>query len=107
MRSNRWLLLTCLLPLAACSSTPSSADTAPTTPKPEVGGRASPSHGDSLTRLSGQMASQEVIDRAVRDAGARTLRVVKPGMAVTMDYREDRVTVRVDEQNKIISASCG
>ncbi|MBD7953283.1 hypothetical protein H9654_03595 [Stenotrophomonas sp. Sa5BUN4] len=107
MRSNRWLLLTCLLPLAACSSTPSSADTAPTTPKPEVAGLGSHCHGDTLTALSGQMASQEVIDRAVRDAGARTLRVVKPGMAVTMDYREDRVTVRVDEQNKIISASCG
>ena len=107
MRSNRWLLLTCLLPLAACSSTPSSADTAPTTPKPGGAGLGSHCHGDTLTALSGQMASQEVIDRAVRDAGARTLRVVKPGMAVTMDYREDRVTVRVDEQNKIISASCG
>ena len=107
MRSNRWLLLSCLLPLAACSSTPSSADTAPTTPKPEVAGVGSHCHPDTLAALSGQMASQEVIDRAVRDAGARTLRVVKPGMAVTMDYREDRVTVRVDEQNKIISASCG
>jgi hypothetical protein len=32
---------------------------------------------------------------------------VKPGMAVTMDYREDRVTIRVDESNKIESASCG
>lgn len=107
MRSNRWLLLSCLLPLAACSSTPSSADTAPTNPKPEVAGVGSHCRADTLTALSGQMASQEVIDRAVRDAGARTLRVVKPGMAVTMDYREDRVTLRVDEQNKIVSASCG
>lgn len=107
MRSNHWLLLGCLLPLAACSSTPPTADIAPTQPKPEPAGLGSHCHAETLTALSGQMASQEVIDRAVRDAGARTIRVVKPGMAVTMDYREDRVTVRVDEQNKIISASCG
>jgi len=107
MRSNRWLLLGCLLPLAACSSTPPSVDTSPTHPRPEVAGVGSHCRPDTLAALTGRMAAQEVVDKAVRDAGARTARVVKPGMAVTMDYREDRVTLRVDDSNKIESASCG
>jgi hypothetical protein len=33
--------------------------------------------------------------------------VLKPGMAMTMDYREGRVSIEVDEQNKIVRANCG
>lgn len=35
------------------------------------------------------------------------LRVVRPGEAVTMDYRADRFTVEVDAQGKILRASIG
>lgn len=35
------------------------------------------------------------------------LRTVRPGEAVTMDYRADRLTVEVDAQGKIIRASIG
>ncbi len=107
MRCKLLLLLGCALPLVACSSTPSSADTAPSQPKPEVAGVGSHCHADTLPALAGKTASQEVIDKAVRDAGARTARVVKPGMAVTMDYREDRITISVDADNRIERASCG
>ena len=74
---------------------------------PEVAGLGSHCHADTLPALTGKKASQEVIDKAVRDAGARTARVVKPGMAVTMDYREDRITISVDADNRIERASCG
>jgi hypothetical protein len=35
------------------------------------------------------------------------IRWVQPGMAVTMDYREDRLTVRLDSGNRIVAANCG
>ncbi len=36
------------------------------------------------------------------------VRLVQPGQPVTMDYREDRVTVTVDPKtNKVVQASCG
>jgi Peptidase inhibitor I78 family len=35
------------------------------------------------------------------------LRVVHPGDAVTMDYREDRITIEVDDDNVIQSISIG
>jgi hypothetical protein len=36
-----------------------------------------------------------------------TLRVVHPGDMVTMDYREDRITIEVDENEVIQSLSIG
>ncbi len=36
-----------------------------------------------------------------------TLRVVHPGDMVTMDYREDRITIEVDDDNVIQNLSIG
>ena len=55
----------------------------------------------------GKMPSQGMLDQAKARAGARVVRVVKPGMAVTMDYRIDRLTVMLDDSGKIESISCG
>lgn len=108
MLSNRWLLLGSLLPLTACSSAAPGMDPPAGDPKPHVaGGEGHQCRPDTLDALVGKTASEEVIAKAVRDAGARNARVVKPGMAVTMDFREDRLTIRVDEANKIEGASCG
>ena len=41
-----------------------------------------------------------------RETGARTLRWVQPGMAVTMDYRDDRLTVYAGRRNMVERASC-
>lgn len=39
---------------------------------------------------------------------AQIVRRVQPGQAVTMDFREDRITVMIDPiSNKITQASCG
>lgn len=37
----------------------------------------------------------------------RTLRWVPHGDAVTMDYSRQRLTVQLDQQNRIASAKCG
>lgn len=108
MRRRLVFLLSCALPLAACSSPPSHREAAPppagqATAPPAPGTACRP---QALAALTGQPATQAVIDKAMRDAGARTARVVKPGMAVTMDYREDRLTVHVDADNRIERAGC-
>ncbi|WP_336930537.1 I78 family peptidase inhibitor [Acinetobacter tandoii] len=39
---------------------------------------------------------------------AQTVRLVQPGQPVTMDYREDRVTVTINpKDNKVVQANCG
>ena len=86
-----------LLPagLAACASMP--------TPMP------SPvrCNADRVQALVGREARPGVIQRAKQRAGARNVRVIRPGQAVTMDFRSDRLNVEVDNRDMIRSARCG
>lgn len=101
MRNRLWLLVL-LAPLAACSTTsPATGDGAASNEA-----TAPQCNPQVLQALVGKTASQAVIDQAVREAGAKSARVVKPGMAVTMDFREDRLTVNVDANNVIERAGC-
>lgn len=45
---------------------------------------------------------------AMRITGATLVRQIKPGQGVTMDYRQERVTIETDPKtNKILRAMCG
>ncbi len=58
--------------------------------------------GDGLAGLIGQPAS------ALPDHGGwSTLRVIRPGMMVTMDYSASRLNARVDGKDVILALSCG
>jgi hypothetical protein len=72
-----------------------------------LAGSASQCDPEKLTGLTGQTATEAVIQKAVKDSGARNARVLKPGMAMTMDFREDRLSIEVDAQNRIVRANCG
>ncbi|AWV08837.1 I78 family peptidase inhibitor [Marilutibacter maris] len=49
----------------------------------------------------------EVIERITRDTGSRDVRVLHPGTPATMDYRQDRVNVDVNERGAINGIRCG
>ncbi len=55
----------------------------------------------------GHRASAEAGATLLRLTGARQLRWVPPRTAVTMDYREDRLTVSYDDAMMIDRISCG
>ncbi len=55
----------------------------------------------------GHDATQEMGAAILAESGAKTLRWGPPNSAWTMDYREDRVNVRYDENNKIVEITCG
>ncbi|GAA0272414.1 I78 family peptidase inhibitor [Alteraurantiacibacter aestuarii] len=57
--------------------------------------------------LIGQRATQELGATLLTQTGARVLRWVPPGTAVTMDYRPDRLTVSYDATMMIERISCG
>jgi positive regulator of sigma E activity len=57
--------------------------------------------------LVGQSATSELGARALQLAGARTLRWIRPGQVVTMDYREDRLNIELDDNNKVRALRCG
>lgn len=55
----------------------------------------------------GERARPAVLERATLASGARVARVVSPGEAVTMEFRPDRLTIRVDGRNRILDLACG
>lgn len=55
----------------------------------------------------GQTATPELATAIVRVTHAAVLRWAPPGVMLTMDYRADRVTVRLDPERKITSLNCG
>lgn len=57
--------------------------------------------------LVGEHYRRHVPTRAKRLSGARVVRVVLPGEMVTQDFREDRLTIRVDHRRTITAVRCG
>ncbi|ODT01343.1 MAG: hypothetical protein ABS49_01715 [Erythrobacter sp. SCN 62-14] len=55
----------------------------------------------------GQNVTEAMGAAILRETGARTLRWGPPRSAWTMDYRQDRVNVRYDDEMKIIDVTCG
>ena len=74
-----------------------------------------PVHGESGARcdasraqaLVGRAASGNLGTEALRLTGSRSLRWIRPGDAVTMDYREDRLNIELDGQNRVARLRCG
>ncbi len=57
--------------------------------------------------LVGRPATQALGAEALRLSGARTLRWIRPGDVVTMDYRTDRLNIHLDGQGQVQRIDCG
>ena len=61
----------------------------------------------NLGGLVGQEATQRLGTEAMRLSNSRTIRWIRPGDAVTMDYRLDRLNVMLDSVNLVTGFNCG
>lgn len=77
------------------------------TPTPSApGGPAGACRPDAAQALVGKPAISDA--EARRLTGATLVRQIQPGQAVTMDFRQERVTIETDTKSgKIVRASCG
>ena len=74
-----------------------------------------PSEGDSgyrcdssrLGDLVGRAPTEALGEEALRRSGSRSLRWIRPGDAVTMDYRPDRLNIHLDGRNRVERFACG
>lgn len=118
---------TLALTVAACSATPpdaapagESATATPAASTPANPPRQAPPMSDPLPATPmtcnaenakaesiGHAATEATIERARIAAGAESVRVIKPGMMVTMDFVESRLNVDVDEAGVIVNLRCG
>lgn len=62
---------------------------------------------DRLARYVGKTATTAMGSDILRDANAANLRWVRSGDAVTMDYRRDRINVKLDNAIVVTGFSCG
>jgi hypothetical protein len=92
----RKLAALCSLALAACAV----RGEVPLSP----GGKC---RAEGLERYVGQPASAENGAAILRESGAKTLRWIPHGSAVTMDFSEQRVNVKLDPQSRIEAVTCG
>ncbi|AWV08838.1 I78 family peptidase inhibitor [Marilutibacter maris] len=59
------------------------------------------------TEMVGQPATEANVERARVASGAESVRVIRPGMMVTMEFVESRLNIDVDVDNVITGLRCG
>ncbi|MGQ7248777.1 I78 family peptidase inhibitor [Halomonas sp. V046] len=99
-------LLVTPLVLAGCTSSSSSVEREPAPVPPRMsmedacGAGAVQDHiGHTYTEAMGQSIQQQ--------SGAASQRVLRPGGVATMDFRADRLNVKLDAADTITDLSCG
>ena len=102
------------LGLAACSSSPPSESASSDSAMPPAAAATTTPpmlsescKADGAQSFVGKTATPEVIEQARVASGAKTARMLTPGMAVTMEYSGDRLNVHVGTDNVIGSVNCG
>ena len=102
------------LACAACASTATTTpDTTPTDPAANTPSAAAPPSmaseckAESAQQFVGQKATPEVVEAARVAAGAAVARALRPDMAVTMEYRGDRLNLHTDTNDVVGSVRCG
>ena len=77
---------------------------ASTAPTPEVA--SGQCQTGTLDWAIGQSATPDVWGRAFKESGAGLWRMTTPNQAVPIDQRPDRLTIRVDDSNRILGFEC-
>lgn len=96
--------------LNACSSTggsDSSASPFPALPPPAMAEPAASCDQSKASWAIGQQADEALMKKIIDDTGAKHARKLRPGMMVTMEFDGTRVNVRVDNNDKVLSVTCG
>ncbi|MGM0982547.1 MAG: I78 family peptidase inhibitor [Pseudomonadota bacterium] len=103
-----WLTAVGLMLMTACSATNESTvprDPAPEPPRVNEGDDAC---GAGRVQDRVGRAFDEALRASLREqSGAEALRVMRPGEAHTLDYRAERLNVRLDERGRITALDCG
>ena len=93
----RKLLALTTVALAACSTVPAEGSKS-------AGGNC---HAEGLDHYVGQPGTEANVAAILRESGAKTVRRIPHGSAVTMDFSEQRVNVKLDPQDRIEAVTCG
>ena len=88
-----------------CAPVPLAAEEAET--YPVQGGTGRICNAAKAQPLVGRARSAKLGAEALRLSGAGTLRWLRPGDIVTMEYREDRLNIELDAKGRVKAVRCG
>jgi len=80
---------------------------APMTKQPAATSGPKGCDAGKLHDLIGKPYDGSEADALRNKAGARLIRVIRPGNMVTMDFREDRLNVKLDASDRVTGLNCG
>ena len=105
MNCCQYAVLSMVLGLSACAPLTREATATPSdgTNKPHTGTCDS----RKLSWTVGLVADDGLIERARTEAGANTVRVLRPGMMITNEVNPTRLNLRIDNARKVLTYSCG
>lgn len=95
------LALGLLLPLAACASQREA------TSPPAGGGLEGACSAEAADFALGELYGPTLAQDAREAAGAEIVRALRPGQAVTMEYRADRLSLVLGEDGRVSDVRCG
>jgi hypothetical protein len=62
---------------------------------------------DAAKSAIGKAASSQLLEDARTKSGTATARYLRPGQVVTMEYRADRLNIRLNAKDVVETISCG
>lgn len=74
---------------------------------PPVSSEPTSCGAEHVRHVVGKERTPALAEEVARRSGAKAIRWISPGMAVTMDYREDRLNVDLDDRDVITGVRCG
>jgi hypothetical protein len=94
------LALAMSVALSACAGGPAASTPASAPP-------SGPCNATPAQFAVGRNASAALQEEARTRAGTKTVRVLKPGQVVTMEFNADRLSLTVDAAGRVTHVSCG
>lgn len=90
--------------LAGCAANPSgpSGGAGPDTSAPPQACNA-----DKAESAVGKQVSPELVEEYRKQSGSETARALRPNDVMTLEYNPQRLNLRTDDQDIVISVNCG
>jgi hypothetical protein len=105
MLARPLVLFSIVILLSGCAATPPQRESAPLPPRVTTEGSQC---GARYVQDHLESRYDEALGDSIREeSGAEALRVLRPGEAHTMEYRAERLNIRLDEESIITTIGCG
>lgn len=107
MTVARGITLAFIMLMAGCAMDNESSRPTNSAPAPETSQTAGSCDAAKAPFARGAVYTEELAQRARQASGAKTVRALRPGQAVTMEFSAERLNLELDESGRVTDVRCG